>query len=53
VSGSIRTLADLFDSTDEVQNFEHCSMCVLAAGEPFIVENASRCQLLERSDIAG
>jgi hypothetical protein len=35
-----RTLTDLFDLTDEVQDFEYSGICMLAADEPVSVEQA-------------
>jgi hypothetical protein len=35
-----RTLADMFDSTDEITDFEYSGVCMLAADEPTNVEQA-------------
>lgn len=35
-----RTLSNLFDTTEEVQNFEYSGLCLLAADEPANVEEA-------------
>lgn len=41
-SGPVRyiTLIDLFDSIEEVQDFEYSGVCMLAADEPLSVEQA-------------
>jgi len=35
-----RTLPDLFESTDEIQNFEYSGLCLMASEEPATVEDA-------------
>jgi len=35
-----KTLNDIYDTTDEVQNFEYSGVCFLAADEPLCVEEA-------------
>lgn len=35
-----RTLCNLYDATEEVQNFEYSGLCLLAADEPANVEEA-------------
>jgi hypothetical protein len=37
---SFRTLADLFDSTEQIHDFEYSGVCMLAADEPASVEHA-------------
>lgn len=35
-----RTVADLLDSTDRIENYEYSALCLVAAGEPSSVEEA-------------